>query len=166
MRILVIDPGVATTGWAIVDFDKEIKVVDFGVITTSKENTQQIRLSEIYKDLSEIINKFKPTLAGIELLIFNNNAKTAMNVGEARGVVLLLLSQMSIETFQFTPPQIKRSIAGSGRADKRQVQENVKRMCNLSTLPKPDDAADAIAIAICCNDCYKISRMSNNINKK
>lgn len=163
MRILGIDPGVATTGWAIVDFDKDIKVVDFGIVSTSKEHTQQERLFEIYNDLSDIITKFAPKLAGIELLIFNNNAKTAMNVGEARGVVLLLLSQMHVETFQFTPPQIKRSIAGSGRADKKQVQENVKRMCNLSTLPKPDDAADAIAIAICCNDCAKISRMSNNL---
>jgi crossover junction endodeoxyribonuclease RuvC len=163
MRILGIDPGVATTGWAIVDFSKTINVVDFGVITTSKEHSQQERLFEIYNDLSDIVVKFKPDMAGIELLIFNNNAKTAMNVGEARGIALLLLRQMDIETMQFTPPQIKRSIAGSGRADKKQVQENVKRICNLSTLPTPDDAADAIAIAICCNDCSKLSRMKSNI---
>lgn len=155
MRVLGIDPGVATTGWAILDFEKDLKVVDFGVITTKKEVSQPDRLKEIAYDLEEIIEKFKPKYAGVELLIFYNNAKTAMIVGEARGVVLLCLAKKDIKILQFTPLQIKNSITGNGRADKKQVQENVKSICHLDTLPKPDDAADAIAIAICCHDCIK-----------
>lgn len=160
MRIIGIDPGVATTGWSIVDFEKsEIKVVDFGVISTSKHNSQQERLEEIYNDLNEIILKFSPEMAGIELLLFNNNAKTAMAVGEARGVILLCLKMNNLPTHQLTPPQVKSSVTGNGRADKKQVQENVKRLCNLKELPKPDDAADAIAVAIGCHDISKISSL-------
>ncbi len=160
MRIIGIDPGVATTGWSIVDFENnKIDVVDFGVISTSKENTQQERLVEIFNDLNEIIKKYKPIKAGIELLLFNNNAKTAMTVGEARGVVLLCLKQHDLPTTQLTPPQVKSSVTGNGRADKRQVQENVKRICNLKELPKPDDAADAIAVAIGCYDYFKIGSL-------
>ncbi len=160
MRIIGIDPGVATTGWSIVDFENnKIDVVDFGVISTSKENTQQERLVEIFNDLNEIIIKYQPLKAGIELLLFNNNAKTAMTVGEARGVVLLCLKQHDLPTTQLTPPQVKSSVTGNGRADKRQVQENVKRICNLKELPKPDDAADAIAVAIGCYDYFKIGSL-------
>lgn len=155
MRILGIDPGVATTGWAILDFDNDLELIDFGVITTKKGLEQAERLKEISGDLEEIINKFKPEAAGVELLLFTNNAKTAMAVGEARGVVLLNLAKNNIKILQFTPPQVKSSITGNGRADKKQVQENVKRICKLENLPKPDDAADAVAIAICCHDCLK-----------
>jgi crossover junction endodeoxyribonuclease RuvC len=159
MRILGIDPGVATTGWSIVDFDNDIKVVDFGVILTSKELSQPERLLEISSDLKNIINKYKPQKAGIELLLFNNNAKTAMIVGEARGVILLELQLANLEITQLTPPQVKSSVTGNGRADKKQVQENVKRICKLEELPKPDDAADAIAVAIGCFDYIKLSNI-------
>lgn len=159
MRVLGIDPGVATTGWAIVDFEgKSISVVDFGVILTTKEKEQEERLLEIYNDLNQIINLFKPEYAGVELLLFTNNAKTAMKVGEARGVILLALANSNLNIKQMTPPQIKNSISGSGRADKKQVQENVKRLCNLKELPKPDDAADAIAIAVSCYDRIKVEQ--------
>jgi crossover junction endodeoxyribonuclease RuvC len=160
MRILGIDPGLATTGWAIVDFeDNDINVVDFGVISTQKGRENPNRLAEIYDDLTQIINNFKPECAGVESLLFNNNAKTAMAVGEARGVVLLAIEKGSIPVYSFTPPQIKNSITGSGRADKKQVQENVMRICALPELPKPDDAADAIAVAITCFDSLKMSKL-------
>lgn len=160
MRILGIDPGVATTGWAIVDFiNNQISVVDFGVITTLKGEVHYNRLGEIYDDLSMIIDKFKPERAGVELLLFTNNAKTAMQVGEARGVVLLCLNQKNLSITQLTPPQVKSSVTGSGRADKKQVQENVKRICGFDKLPKPDDAADAIAVAIATFDIYKLDTL-------
>lgn len=159
MRIIGIDPGVATTGWAIVDFSPAISLIDFGIISTKKGVEHMDRLKEIHDDLNTIVNKFKPEYAGVELLIFNSNVKTAMAVGEARGVVLLALRNNDIHTLQFTPPQIKSSISGSGRADKKQVGENVKRLCRLSSVPKPDDSADAIAIAICCYDSIKMSKI-------
>ena len=150
MRILGIDPGLATTGWAVVDFDKNgnPNPVDYGAISTPKGLRVSERLVEIYSDMNELIKKFKPDCAGVETLLFNNNAKTAMSVGEARGVVLLALEENSIPFKEFTPSQVKSSIAGYGKADKKQVQENVKRMCGLDSIPKPDDAADAIAVAI------------------
>lgn len=161
MRILGIDPGLATTGWSIVDFDSDgsPSVIDFGVISTEKGLKIEERLVEIYDDVTSLIEKFHPERGALEYLIFNNNAKTAMAVGEARGVVVLAMQQHLLPISQFSPVQVKSSIAGSGRADKRQVQENVMRLCKLETLPKPDDAADAIAIAICCYDWSKRDRM-------
>ncbi|MDD2270011.1 MAG: crossover junction endodeoxyribonuclease RuvC, partial [Candidatus Dojkabacteria bacterium] len=106
------------------------------------------RLKEIYDDLNEIIEEFKPEACGVETLLFYNNAKTAISVGEARGVILLVLEEFGLPIHDFTPLQVKDAVTGYGKADKRQVQENVKRFCNLKSLPKPDDAADALAIAI------------------
>ncbi len=150
MRILGIDPGVATTGWAIIDFDDDSKPtpVDYGAILTAKDIELSQRLEEIYNDLNELIQKFKPEYAGVETLLFCNNAKTAISVGEARGVVLLTLQQNNIPLTEFTPLQVKNSITGYGKANKKQVQESVKILCNLDKIPQPDDAADAIAIAI------------------
>ncbi len=163
MRIIGIDPGLATTGWAVVDFEgrKIVEVVEYGVVETKKGLDAGTRLGEIYSDLSEICKEFKPEVAGIETLIFCNNAKTAMKVGEARGVALLSMNNSGVEIYEFTPLQVKSSICGYGKAEKLQVQENVKRMCNLDEIPKPDDAADAIAIAICCNDSIVVNSMSN-----
>ncbi len=150
MRILGIDPGLATTGWAVVDFDDDgtPTAVDYGAITTKKGLSVSSRLLEIYEDMCELIEKFSPDLAGIETLIFCNNAKTAMSVGEARGVVRLVLERNNIPIKEFTPLQIKDAVTGYGKASKKQVQENVMRFCNLESIPKPDDAADAIAVAI------------------
>ena len=150
MRILGIDPGLATTGWAVVDFDNDgnPNPIDYGAISTPKGLRVSERLLEIYHDMNELIKKFKPDLAGVETLLFTNNAKTAMSVGEARGVVLLVLEKNNIPIREFSPLQVKNSITGYGKADKKQVQENVKMLCGLEDIPKPDDAADAIAIAI------------------
>lgn len=150
MRILGIDPGLATTGWAIVDFNDngDPTPVDYGALITKKGLAVSERIAEIYTDLHNLINKYKPEYAGVETLLFCNNAKTAISVGEARGVVLLVLEQNKIPLKEFTPLQVKSSIAGYGKATKLQVQENVKMICGLKQIPKPDDAADAIAIAI------------------
>jgi len=164
MRILGIDPGLATTGWAIVDYSangKVLTLIDYGIVGTKAGLDTPTRLVEINSDLQEIIDRFKPDISSIELLLFNNNAKTAMVVGEARGTILYTLKKNGLEIYQFTPPQIKSSITGSGNANKKQVQENVKRLCNLDNLPKPDDAADAVAIAVCCFDHLRM----NNILK-
>lgn len=154
MRILGIDPGIAITGWAVVDFDKDGKgiPIDYGAITTPKGLLVGQRLSELNKDLSQIITEFKPEYCGLETLLFYNNAKTAIVVGEARGVVLLVLEQNSIPVYEITPLQVKSSISGYGRATKLQVQENVKMMFGLEDIPKPDDVADALAISIACYD--------------
>ncbi|KKR06300.1 MAG: Crossover junction endodeoxyribonuclease RuvC [candidate division WS6 bacterium GW2011_GWF2_39_15] len=159
MLILGIDPGLATTGWAIIDADTDLKAIDYGVISTKAGLRNSMRLGEIYEDLHNIIKKFKPELASVEILLFSNNVKTAMAVGEARGVCMLVLEQNGLPIHQYTPPQIKRAITGNGRADKRQVQENVKLLLNLETIPKPDDAADAIAAAVCCHYSAKMDRI-------
>ena len=150
MRILGIDPGLATTGWAVVDFDKVGKPnpVDYGAITTPKEMETSRRLVEIYEDMKELVKKFKPESAGIETLIFCNNITSAMFVAEARGIVRLVLEQNDIPIKEFTPLQVKDAVTGYGKAGKKQVQESVKVLCNLDSIPKPDDAADAIAVAI------------------
>jgi crossover junction endodeoxyribonuclease RuvC len=148
-RIIGIDPGVATTGWGIVDLiDGDLKVVDYGIIETSKENSHADRLCEIYDDLKSLLVKFNPEYAGVEQLLFYNNAKTASAVGEARGVVLLTLKQLGVNIIECTPLQMKQSITGYGQADKKQVQENIKRIFEMDEIPKPDDAADALGIAI------------------
>lgn len=155
MRIIGIDPGVATTGWAIVDFNgqigSEIQVVKYGVISTPKTDSLSKRLAEIKVDIDALIAKYKPELAGIESLLFYNNAKTAIAVGEARGVVLLAFEEAGLPIIDVTPPQVKNSISGYGKADKKQVQANVQLICGMDELPTPDDAADAIAIAITVN---------------
>ena len=150
MCILGIDPGLATTGWAVVDFNNDLdpNVIDYGAVTTPKGCTVSERLVEIYDDISELVEKFKPDLAGIETLIFCKNITSAMSVGEARGVVRLVLEKSNIPIREFTPLQIKDAVTGYGKADKKQVQENVKMLCGLEDIPKPDDAADAIAVAI------------------
>lgn len=150
MIILGIDPGVATTGWAVVDFDKDgnPKPIDYGVISTSKEHSLSERLCEIYTDITKLVKKHKPDYGGVETLLFSRNVKTAIAVGEARGVILLVFEQNNVPIKELNPMQVKSCIAGYGKADKKQVQENVKMVCRLKEIPKPDDAADAIAIAI------------------
>lgn len=161
LRIIGIDPGLATTGWAIVDFDgsSNPNIIDYGCITTKKGLTISQRLKEIHDDLNELIEKYNPEYAGIETLLFYNNQKTAIAVGEARGVVLLVLEQKGVPIKEMTPLQVKNSITGYGQAKKKQVQEAVKILCGMEELPKPDDAADAIAIAMAAE-----VRVSRNID--
>jgi crossover junction endodeoxyribonuclease RuvC len=150
MRILGIDPGYAIMGYGILDYTgNKFKVVEYGSIETDAGTPMPERLRILYNDLTNVINEFRPDEAAIEELFFNSNAKTAIMVGEARGIALLACVQSGLEIFEYTPLQIKQSLVGYGRAEKKQVQSMVKIILNLKEVPKPDDTADAIAAAIC-----------------
>ncbi len=151
MIILGIDPGTATTGYGIIEKEKSIlRHVDHGVFETSKLKKASPRLSDLEKQLQEVIKRHKPKLAAVERLYFFKNLKTVMPVSEARGVILLTLAKNSIPVFELTPLQAKMAITGYGRADKKQVSRMVREILKLSEIPKPDDAADALAMAIAC----------------
>lgn len=153
MIILGIDPGTATTGYGLIKQNskhkEEFEILDFGVITTKKSLSDAQRLAILASDLLAIIKAHKPDRVGVERLYFSTNQKTAMTVAQARGVVLLLCQQKNIALSEFTPLQVKSTLCGYGKADKRQVQLMVKQAFKLKSLPKPDDAADALAIALC-----------------
>lgn len=150
ITILGLDPGTAITGWGvIVEKRKEPYLKAFGCIETSKYKSDVERLQEIASDLEEVIDKYKPDEVAVEDLFFFKNLKTAMKVAQARGVLLLTASQKRILVSEYTPLQIKQALTGYGRADKKQVQAMVKSVLRLKNIPKPDDAADALATAIC-----------------
>lgn len=147
---LGIDPGTATTGYGLVRLepDGNLVAVKFGVITTPKDSSAPARLEMLYNQLKTLINQSKPDTAAVEKLFFQRNVSTAIAVGQARGVVLLSLQQAGVDVFEYTPNEVKQAVAGYGSADKRQVQEMVRTLLQLDSIPKPDDAADALAIAI------------------
>lgn len=147
---LGIDPGTATTGYGLVRLnrDGELVAVKYGVILTPKDASAPARLEMIYDQMGDLIKKYKPDTAAVEKLFFSRNVTTALAVGQARGVVMLALQQAEIESFEYTPKEIKNAVAGYGGADKRQVQEMVRALLQLDSIPKPDDAADALAVAI------------------
>lgn len=148
---LGIDPGTATTGYGLVHShrDGSLEMVTFGVITTPKDMPAPERLDLLYQELNHILDQYHPETAGVEKLFFQKNVSTAIAVGQARGVVLLALAQARLPIAEYTPNEIKQAVAGYGSADKRQVQEMVRVLLTLPQIPKPDDAADALAIAIC-----------------
>lgn len=150
MNILGVDPGTATTGWGVVKKEaRDTVLVSFGVIETAKTEDSARRLAKIFRELVQIIRKYRVAELALELVFFNTNAKTALAVGEASGVVKLAAAQVKIPVFAYTPLQVKMALTGYGRAEKRQVGEMVKREFHLKDVPKPDDAADAAAIALC-----------------
>lgn len=153
MIILGIDPGTATTGYAFIEKNRrgELRAMDYGVISTSAKDSASRRLAVLHGDLGKLIKKFKPDIAGVEKLYFEKNVTTAMGVSQARGVALLTLEEHGIELAEFTPLQVKSSVSGYGKADKKQVQYMVQKTFNLKSVPKPDDAADALAIALCAS---------------
>ena len=143
-----IDPGYAITGWAVISKNKNnIEVLDYGVVETHKDEKFSKRLEIIYKEITKIIKKYKPTTGGIEQLYFAKNTTTALNVGHARGVIMLALEQNNVNLKEYTPLQIKQATASYGRADKKQMQRMIQNILKLPELPQPDDAADALAIA-------------------
>ncbi|KKP38206.1 MAG: crossover junction endodeoxyribonuclease RuvC, crossover junction endodeoxyribonuclease RuvC [Candidatus Peregrinibacteria bacterium GW2011_GWF2_33_10] len=157
MIILGVDPGTATTGFGIIETSEhDLKLVDYGCISTKANLKLEDRLNQIYEDLENLIIEFKPELAGIEEIFFTKNIKTAISVSHARGVIMQTITKHHIPILTFTPTQIKSAITGYGKADKHQVQTMSKMILNLDKIPKPDDAADALAIAICC---------ANNLNR-
>ena len=150
MRIIGIDPGVATIGFGIVDYQNNLfSLVKCGVITTPAHTSLSSRLSRIYSDLTELLQMFKPDAGSIEELFFTNNITTGIPVAHGRGVILLACEHAGIPVYEYTPLQVKQAVTGYGRAEKSQVMEMVRRICSLNTIPKPDDAADAVAMAIC-----------------
>lgn len=149
MIILGIDPGYAIVGYGVIEKQgSNIKVIDYGVITTPKEDTMPVRLNSIYECLCALVDKYKPDCMAIEELFFQNNQKTAIAVAQARGVIELVGVRKIGKLFEYTPMQIKQALTGVGRAEKKQVQYMVKAILGLSSIPKPDDAADALAVAI------------------
>jgi crossover junction endodeoxyribonuclease RuvC len=152
MRILGIDPGTGILGFGVVDVERgNTTFVDAGVIRTPVNQEDSERLFTIYHDLEEIIEEHKPDIMAVEKLFFIRNVTTAMSVSQARGVVLLLGKQKKLQLYEYTPLQIKQAVTGYGKADKKQIQEMVKIILKLPQIPKPDDAADALAAAICCS---------------
>ncbi len=150
LRILGIDPGTATTGWAIIEEkEKDPRLIACGCINTSKINTDEERLVEIGKDIQALIKKYKPDESAIEDLFFFKNLKTAITVAQARGVILYEIKKNKVPLFSYTPLQVKQALTGYGRAEKKQIQLMVKNILHLKCVPNPDDAADAAAIAIC-----------------
>ncbi len=151
--ILGIDPGIATTGFGVIESDNQkIKLIDYGCILTKAGEPHEQRLKQINLELNKIIKKYQPQAVAVEKLFFCNNAKTALIVGEARGVIILTICQNNLPLHEFTPLQVKQGVSAYGKADKKQVQQMVKLLLNMKEIPKPDDAADALAIAICCTN--------------
>lgn len=150
MVILGIDPGTATTGYGIVKSEQgKIQMVDYGCILTKSSQDLEDRLVIIFDELTEVIKKFKPNMVAVEELFFASNAKTAISVGHARGVILLACAKAGVPAYEYTPLQVKQAVCGYGRGDKQQIQKMVKALLGLDKIPKPDDAADGLAIAIC-----------------
>ena len=150
MVVLGIDPGYAIVGWGVVYFSGNMyKPLGFGAVTTEPEMKFTKRLEYIHSGMSRLMLKCKPDAVAIEKLYFQNNQKTAIDVAQARGVILLAAEQRGIPVFEYTPLQIKQALVGYGRAEKKQVQQMVKAILNLEEVPKPDDTADAVAAAIC-----------------
>ena len=150
MRILGIDPGFAITGYSIIDYiGNKFKLITSGAILTQAGESFPLRLFKINNDLEQIIDTYKPDAISVEELFFNNNAKTAINVAQARGVILVVGCRKNVPTYEYTPLQIKQSVVGYGRADKIQVQKMVKAILKVDKLPKLDDTTDSMAAAIC-----------------
>lgn len=150
MRILGIDPGIATIGFGVVDSDRSSqRLVRCGVITTPAHTGLSSRLEQIYDDMTQILELYKPDAVAVEELFFNTNITTGIAVAHGRGVILLACKKFDVRIFEYTPLQVKQAVAGYGRAEKSQVMDMVRRICALPAPPKPDDAADAVALALC-----------------
>ncbi len=150
MRVIGIDPGTATTGFGVIKKKgDDLLLIDYGVISTSPKEKAPKRLQTLYQEITKLIKKFKPDFVVVEKLYFFKNLKTAFPVSEARGVILLAACQQKMEIIELTPLEVKMGICGYGRADKKQIQKMVKEILALEEIPKPDDAADALAVAIC-----------------
>ena len=151
MITLGIDPGTAITGFGIIkeESDGRLAVLDYGIIRTSADLSQADRLAQLYHRIREIILLHQPEMGAVEKLFFERNVRTALHVGQARGVALLAMAESKLSIGEYTPMEVKLAVAGYGGADKKQVQQMVRTILGLDTIPHPDDAADALAIAIC-----------------
>jgi len=166
MLVIGIDPGIAITGYGLIqeNSDGSIQCVDYGVIRTSPDAPPEKRLLILFEEIGRILFLHKPACAGVEKLFFQHNVKTAMSVGQARGVAMLALAQTHVEVSEYTPNEVKQSLTGYGAANKLQVQRMVKTVLNLPKIPQPDDAADALAVAFCHLNCKHLQDALRNSN--
>lgn len=166
MRILGIDPGLAIVGWAVLESEQgSLRPIAFGAITTPAHTDIEERLLTIRRDLECVIDKYEPSEMAIEELFFNTNITTGIAVAEARGVILCTAHERGVKISEYTPLQVKQAVVGYGRAEKQQVIAMVTSILKLKSPPKPDDTADAVAIAICHANC-RISRMGKYFNQR
>ena len=148
--VMGIDPGTATTGYGLVQEDAGyLECAGLGVVTTPAGEPREVRLESIYRDLATVLQQYQPTTAAVEKLFFHRNITSAMAVGQGRGVALLAVSHCGLRAAEYTPLQVKQAVTGYGQASKLQVQHMVRTLLNLEAIPRPDDAADALAVAIC-----------------
>ena len=169
MIILGIDPGYAIVGYGVLDYNNvEFRVVNYGAITTDADTPFDKRLSEIYADMCSLLDMFKPDCMSIEKLFFNTNTTTGIDVAQARGVIMLSAAQRNIPIYEYTPLQVKVAVTGYGRAEKHQMQEMTRNILRLKAVPKPDDTADALAIAICHGHTggSQLSRIAERLGQK
>ena len=154
MVILGIDPGYAIVGWGVIEYEhSRFRVLGYGAITTNADTPFPQRLQAIYNDMCYVFEKYKPSVMSMEKLFYNSNQKTVIDVAQARGVITLCAQMHNKEIFEYTPLQVKQSVTGYGRAEKKQVMEMTRSILGLASVPKPDDTADALALAICHAHC-------------
>lgn len=154
MKILGIDPGYAIVGYGVLEYDGyKFRPLGYGAVTTEAGADFSLRLTDIYNDMNTVLDSFMPDAMSIEKLFFNTNQKTGIDVAQARGVIVLSAARRGIPVFEYTPLQVKQSVVGYGRAEKKQVMEMTRTILGLASVPKPDDTADALALAICHGHC-------------
>ncbi|MDB5053435.1 MAG: Holliday junction helicase [Bacilli bacterium] len=167
LRILGIDPGIAIVGFGFIDKQgSKLVPVQYGAIQTDSHTEASLRLKQIYDTMVQLIDQYKPDAVAIEKLFFNRNVTTALTVAQARGVLILAAVQRGLPVAEYTPLQVKQAIVGYGKAEKKQVQEMVRIFLHLSAVPKPDDVADALAIAICHAHSYLLTQKINEVSKR
>lgn len=163
MIIMGIDPGFAITGFGVVKYEgNRFSVLDYGAVTTEASMKLSQRLLILNNRLEELIERYRPDAISIEELFFNKNIKTALTVGHGRGVAVLAAAKSGVDIFEYTPLQVKQSVVGYGRAEKAQIQQMVKAILNLPAIPKPDDVADALAVAICHANSHRMGAVLGN----
>ncbi len=163
MLVIGIDPGTASTGYGLVRLlsNSQLDLVDYGMISTAAGQPLPARLLDLYSSLMDVLKNYKPDSAAVETLFFQRNVKTALMVGQARGVAMLALAVANVSVDEYTPSEVKLAVSGYGNADKQQMQSMVKTLLAMDHLPKPDDAADALAVAICHCHSHKIKRLGD-----
>ncbi|WP_422660183.1 crossover junction endodeoxyribonuclease RuvC [Paenibacillus sp. EC2-1] len=167
MRIMGIDPGIAIVGFGFVDkVGSKVTPVQYGSIQTEAHTPDEERLKHVYDGMVQLIDKYKPEAVAFEKLFFNRNVTTAMSVSQARGVLILAAVQQGLPIAEYTPMQVKQAIVGYGKAEKKQVQEMVRMFLKLQSVPKPDDVADALAVAICHAHSYTLNSKLNEVLRK
>lgn len=167
MRVLGIDPGIAIAGFGFIDkIGHKLTPVQYGAIQTEAHTPSETRLLQIYESAGALMDKYKPDAVAVEKLFFNRNVTTAFAVGQARGVIILAAAQRNLTVAEYTPLQVKQAVVGYGKAEKRQVQEMVKMFLRLSAVPKPDDVADALAVAICHAHSAALTRKISEVTRQ